>query len=66
MSLEEKTEKTTMKESELRQIIKDETKDGLKEFAEKEVAEKIDILLTEQKKVLATMPKTSSKSRCRI
>ena len=41
----EKTEKVTMKESELTALIEDKTKAALAEFAEKEVAEKVDILL---------------------
>ena len=50
MNEEEKTEKTIMKESELKQLINDETKRGLEEFAKKEVEEKVNILLEEQKK----------------
>lgn len=60
---EENTEKTTMKESELKQFISDETKKGLKEFAEKEVGEKIDILLNEQKESFGTYAKDQLKEQ---
>lgn len=54
---EEKTEKVIMKESELNQLIADKTKEGLKEFAEKDLAEKVDILLEEQKKAFGEYTK---------
>lgn len=63
MSLEENTEKTTMKESELKQVIQDEVKEGLKKFAEKEVDEKINILLDEQKKAFGDYAKDQAKEQ---
>jgi len=60
---EEKTEKTTMKESELKQVIQDEVKEGLKEFAKKEVDEKINILLDEQKEAFGDYAKDQAKEQ---
>jgi len=59
----ENTEKTTMKESELHKLIEDKTKEGLKEFAEKEVAEKVDILLKEQKESFGSYAKDQLKEQ---
>jgi len=63
METTEKIEKTTMKESELHKLIADKTKEGLKEFAEKEVAEKIDILIKEQKTVFGDYAKDQLKEQ---
>jgi len=63
METTEKTEKVVMKESELNQLIEDKTKDALKEFAEKEVAEKINILLDDQKKVFGDYAKDQLKEQ---
>jgi len=60
---EEKTEKVTMKESELNQLIADKTKEGLKEFAEKEIGEKVDILLKEQKESFGEYAKDQLKEQ---
>lgn len=59
----ENTEKVTMKESELRQLIDDETQKGLKEFAEKELGEKIEILLNERKEVFGEYAKDQLKEQ---
>lgn len=59
----ETTEKVTMKESELNQLIETKTKEGLKEFAEKEIGEKIDILLAEQKKTFGEYAKDELKEQ---
>ena len=59
----EKTEKVVMKESELNALIEMKTKEGLKEFAEKEVAEKIDILLEERKKSFGEYAKDELKEQ---
>jgi len=59
MSLEEKTEKTTMKESELLKLVEDKTR----EFAKKEVDEKMTILLDEQKKVFGEYAKDQLKEQ---
>jgi len=63
METTEKTEKTIMKESELKQVINDQVKEGLKEFAEKEVDEKINILLDEQKKAFGDYVKDQAKEQ---
>jgi len=59
----EKTEKVVMKESELNAFIEDKTKVALKEFAEKEVAEKVDILLAEHKKNFGEYAKDQAKEQ---
>jgi len=63
MSEEEKTEKTTMKESELIKLIKDTQEEGLKEFAKKELGEKVDILLNEQKEAFGVYAKDQLKEQ---
>jgi len=63
METVEKAEKVTMKESELNQLITDKTKEGLKEFAEKELPEKIDILLAEHKKTFGEYAKDELKEQ---
>jgi len=57
------TEKVTMKESELTQLIEDKTKNALEKFAEKEVDEKVDILLKEREESLGTYAKDQLKEQ---
>ena len=63
METVEKTEKVVMKESELNQLIATKTKEGLKEFAEKEIGEKVDILLKEQKESFGEYAKDELKEQ---
>ena len=63
MSETEKTEKVTMKESELTSMIQDTTKKYLEEFAKKEIDEKVDILLEDQKKNFGEYAKDQAKEQ---
>ena len=60
---EEKKEKVTIKESELTKMIQAETRKGLEEFAKKELDEKIDILLEEQKNNFGEYAKDQTKEQ---
>ncbi len=59
----ETTEKKKMTEGELKQFVQSELKDGLAEFAKKEVDEKIDILLEERKEALGEYAKDELKEQ---
>ena len=56
-------EKKKLTESELKQIIQNEMKDGLQEFAKKEVGEKIEILLNDTKKTFGEYAKDQAKEQ---
>lgn len=56
-------EKKKLTESELKQIIQNEMKDGLQDFAKKEVGEKIEILLNDTKKTFGDYAKDQAKEQ---